>query len=123
MPNCKELCIDIQYPFVKVIKAINNNNNISLSTNNVELDINFLQKINNYKIDSWSQKILEVIKIGDDNLTRDKYFSPESSAKLIKNKNSFKITSLSNSANAKMQKKKFIKSITFNGIPVTSKFH
>lgn len=123
MPNCKELCIDIQYPFVKVIKAINNNNNISLSTNNVELDINFLQKINNYKIDSWSQKILEVIKIGDDNLTRDKYFSPESSAKLIKNKNSFKITSLSNSANAKMQNKKFIKSITFNGIPVTSKFH
>ena len=71
-----DLCIDIQFPFIKVEKVINDNNEINESidnnnsNNNVEitfssnmfdLDITFLQKINNYKINSWSKRILELL--------------------------------------------------------------
>ena len=127
-PN-KELCIDIKYPFVRVIKTkYNNKNNIFFNMNKIDLDINFLQNINNYNIDTWPKKILEIIHTNKDNLTNSLYLCPEygSNNELSKNKNIFKSNPLNNSVsinNVGNSPRKFIKSITFNGIPVTSKFH
>ena len=127
-PN-KELYIDIKYPFVRVIKTkYNNKNNITFNMNKIDLDINFLQNINNYNIDTWPKKILEIIHTNKDNLTNSLYLCPEygSNNDLSKSKNLFKSIPLSNSVainNAGNIPRKFTKSITFNGIPVTSKFH
>ena len=127
-PN-KELCIDIKYPFVSVIKSkYNNKNNIIFSMNKIDLDINFLQNINNYEIDSWSQKILEMIHANKDNLTNSLYLCPEygSNNDISRSKNIFKSIPLTSSIpinNINNIPRKFTKSITFNGIPVTSKFH
>ena len=126
----KELCIDIQYPFVKIIKANYNNidNNTFFTLTKVDLNINFLQIINNYNIDLWSQKILEIINMSKDkdNLNNNLYLSPSfNSNNIPKNKNMIKITPFSNPVNKDTGSnyKKFIKSITFSGIPAISKFH
>ena len=126
-PN-KELFIDIKYPFVRVIKAKYNKNNINFNINKIDLEINFLQNINNYNLDLWPKKILEIIHTNKDNLANSLYLCPEygSNNDLSKSKNIFKSNPLSNSVsinNMNNIPRKFIKSITFNGIPATSKFH
>ena len=71
-----ELCIEILYPFIQVEKVLKEKikieedmsiNNISFFKNKIKLDINFLQKINNYRIDSWSKIILGIINNNDNN--------------------------------------------------------
>ena len=81
-----DLCIDIKYPFIKVNKIINNNNNISINFNKIDLDIDFLQKINNYKIDFWSKKILKVLS-DDNNLSNSLNLTPTLSGKNVNSKN------------------------------------
>ena len=123
-----ELCIDIQFPFIKIEKIIIDNDfneineinenisgeNIIFTENNFDLDINFLQKINNYKINSWSKRILELLtekgEIANISPTFGKKF-------FNKNYNS------ANAAKSGFNSRKFIKSISFNNIPITSKFH
>ena len=94
--------------------------------NKIDLDIYFLQGINNYNIDSWSQKILGIINISKDNLNNSSlYLSPViNSGNIQKNKN-IKITPFSNHVDKNIGGvyRKFVKSITFNGIPAISKFH
>ena len=126
IPN-KELCINIQYPFVKIIKSNYNsiNNEIFFTMNKVKLDINFLQIINNYNIDWWSHNILEFVGMDKDNLNKNLYLSPNiNSSHIPKNKN-MKIMTFSNPANKNIGNnyKKFVKSITFSGIPAISKYH
>ena len=127
IPQSKELCIDIQYPYIEVIKAVKNNNNIIFNTNKVDLDINFLQKINNYKIDSWSQKILKIIGNSEEilNTSNSSNLSPKNSSKMMNKNKNLKLMPLSNSFNAKNLNfsRKFMKSVSFNSIPLTSKFH
>ena len=124
-PPSKELCIDIQYPYVKVTKAIKSNDDISFVTNKVDLDFNFLQKINNYKIDSWSQKILEILNPVDENINSSSTnLSPEISSKMLNKNKNMKVMSLGNSPTRSIANpRKFLKSISFNSIPITRKFH
>ena len=123
----KELCIDIQYPFVKIIKSNYNslNNTIFFSMNKVDLDIDFLQIINNYNIDSWSQKILGIINASKGGLNGNLYLSPVINSGNIPKNKTIKITPFSNPVDKNIGNsyKKFVKSITFNGIPAISKFH
>ena len=61
LPLTNELCIDINYPYIKVetiIDGHNENNTILFKTKKVDLDINFLQNINNYNIYTWSKFLL-----------------------------------------------------------------
>ena len=99
-----ELCLDIKFPFVKVEKILNNNDsfdnnnnktNINYIKNKVDLDINFLQRINKYRIDFWSKKILEIINNNYDNsLTLSSNLSPISTHKKLttRNKKNIKIS-------------------------------
>ena len=116
--NNKELSIDIKFPFIKVEKIVNNDNKISFETKKIDLDINFLQKINDYKIDNWSKKILEILNHGHDNLNNSINLTPGLSGKNIitKTKNNIKINSFSPT-------KKFMRSTSFNSNLITSKFH
>jgi hypothetical protein len=116
--NNKELSIDIKFPFIKVERIVNNDNKISFETKKIDLDINFLQKINDYKIDNWSKKILEILNHGHDNLNNSINLTPGLSGKNIitKTKNNIKINSFSPT-------KKFMRSTSFNSNLITSKFH
>ncbi len=61
LPLTNELCIDINYPYIKVetiTDGNNENNTILFKTKRVDLDINFLQNINNYNIYTWSKFLL-----------------------------------------------------------------
>ena len=124
----KELSLDIKLPYINVEKIIiKEENNITFKTNSIELDINFLQRINDYKINSWSKKILDIINFSDDKLTNNINLSGFSAKNVAnKNKGNIKITPFNNSASEKNMynnSRKFIKSISFNSIPLTSKFH
>ena len=124
-PTSKELCIDIQYPCVKVTKVVKSNDDIFFVTNKVDLDINFLQKINNYKINSWSQKILEILNPVDENINSSSTnLSPQMSSQTINKNKNIKVMSLGNSLTKSISNpRRFLKSISFNSIPITSKFH
>ena len=114
--NTKELSIDIQFPYIMVKRAINQENNLSFNSNKIDLNINFLQNINNYKIDSWSKKILEILNNENDSLNGNISISTENIVKRsIPKKSPF--------AGKFSTKNLFKKSISFNSIPVTSKFY
>ena len=70
----EDLCIDIKFPSLKqetIVKDINGK--ISFEKTNSKLNINFLQELNKYKMDFWSQKIMEeIIKKTDVHLYSDK---------------------------------------------------
>ena len=125
-----DLCIDIKYPFIKVNKIINNNNNISIVLNKIELDIDFLQKINNYKIDFWSKKILKVLS-NDNNLSNNLNLTPQLSGKSVnsknnKNNNNNNISNnilVSDSKSSFFNRKKYLKSMSFNSINFKNKLH
>ena len=126
-PVSNELNIDIQFPFIEIEKIVNDDNsnsNISLNTNKVDLDINFLQKINNYKINSWSNKILELLNDKGE-ITNSAHFSPTLSNKKIAYKNKININNnpTSSPKSSFSNPRKFLKSISFNAIPITSKYH
>ena len=83
-----KLCIEILYPFIQVEKTLNGKekidedlyiNNIDFIKNKVKLDIKFLQKVNKYKIISWSKKILEIINNNNENSYSNK--SPDLTGK------------------------------------------
>ena len=129
-----DLNIDIQFPCIYVEKVKNDVDNvihedeefstvhILFAKNKVDLDINFLQSINNYKIEMWSKKILEIINEIDETLI--------SSGSPIQNKNTFaKRKNQKTNSDCPISKsdfnftKKLLKSISFNTIPLSSKYH
>ena len=119
IPNNKELYIDIKFPFIKVEKINNNDNNIDFKKNIVDLDLNFLQKINDYKIDSWSKKIIDILNKNNGNLINSSQLTPAMDSKNIKNKNGIKMSPFSNSFSGKSvlnnnNAKKFLRCTSFN---------
>ena len=123
IPNNKELCIDIKFPFIKVEKIYTNNNNIDFRKNIVDLDLNFLQKINDYKINSWSKKIIEILNKSNDNLINSTHLSP---GMISKDKNNVKMSPFSISSSGKnvfSNSKKFLRCASFNINQINNNFH
>ena len=129
-----ELKIDIQFPCIFVEKVKNDvddiiseedeflNAYIIFTKNKVDLDINFLQSINNYKIELWSKKILEIINQTDETLISSG--SPiHNKGSFIKRKNQKINSDCPISKNDFNLSKKLSKTISFNSIPLSSKFH
>jgi len=129
-----ELNIDIHFPCIYIEKVKNDYDDIILedeefsqrkilfAKNKVDLDINFLQSINNYKIELWSKKILDIINETDETLI--------SSGSPIHNKSNFpKRKNTKTNSDCPISKndfnltKKLLKTISFNTIPLSSKFH
>lgn len=137
MPNTHindDLNIEIEFPCIYVEKVKNDyddviheeeeflHTNIFFVKNKVDLDINFLQSINNYKIELWSKKLLDIINQIDDTLI--------SSGSPIHNRNIFaKRKNQKTNSDCPISKndfnltKKLLKSISFNTMPLTSKNH
>ena len=129
-----ELNIDIQFPHIFVEKVKNDvddiiheedeflNANILFTKNKVDLDINFLQSINNYKIELWSKKILEIINQTDETLISSG--SPIHNKRVFAKRKNQKINSdCPISKNEFNLTKKLLKTISFNTIPLSSKYH
>lgn len=129
-----DLNIDIQFPCIYVEKVKNDtddiiheeeeflNTNIIFSKNKVDIDINLLQLINKYKIELWSKKILEIINKTDETLISSG--SPiHNKGSFIKRKNQKINSDCPISKNEFSLTKKLLKTISFNAIPLTSKFH
>ena len=58
----EELCVDIKFPYFKEEKIVKGENEKMLfKKTNTNLDIDFLQNLNNYKMDLWPKKILEIM--------------------------------------------------------------
>ena len=115
--NNKELSIDIHFPYIIVQKATHKNNNLHFKTDQIDLKIDFLQNINNYGIDSWSKKLLEILNNENDYLTGNSNLASEiMSKKTLTKKNNPLSYSYSG-------KKLFKKCISFNSIPITNKFY
>ena len=74
----EDLCIDIKFPSLKqetIFKDIDGK--ISFKKTNSDLNINFLQDLNRYKMDFWSRKILEeIIKKTNPPLYSNKNITP-----------------------------------------------
>ena len=86
----EDLCIDIKFPSLKqetIFKDIDGK--ISFKKTNSDLDINFLQDLNRYKMDFWSRKILEeIIKKTNPPLYSNKNITPNYDNKKNTNKKS-----------------------------------
>ena len=86
----EDLCIDIKFPSLKqetIFKDIDGK--ISFKKTNSDLDINFLQDLNRYKMDFWSRKILEeIIKKTNPPLYSNKNITPNYDNKKYSNKKS-----------------------------------
>jgi hypothetical protein len=68
----EELCVEIKFPFYKEEKIVKGENEKMLfKKTNTNLDINFLQNLNNYKMDLWPKKLLEIINIRNNNKFSD----------------------------------------------------
>ena len=84
----EDLCIDIKFPSLKqetIFKDIDGK--ISFKKTNSDLDINFLQDLNRYKMDFWSRKILEeIIKKTNPPLYSNKNITPNYDNKKNTNK-------------------------------------
>ena len=84
----EDLCIDIKFPSLKqetIFKDIDGK--ISFKKTNSNLDINFLQDLNSYKMDIWSRKILEeIIKKTNPPLYSNKNITPNYDNKKNTNK-------------------------------------
>ena len=129
-----ELNIDIQFPSIFVEKVKNDvddiireedeflNAYIIFTKNKVDLDINFLQSINNYKIELWSKKILEIINQTDETLISSG--TPIHNKRIFAKRKNQKINSdCPISKNEFNLTKKLLKTISFNNIPLSSKFN
>ena len=84
----EDLCIDIKFPSLKqetIFKDIDGK--ISFKKTNSDLNINFLQDLNRYKMDFWSRKILEeIIKKTNPPLYSNKNITPNYDNKKNTNK-------------------------------------
>jgi hypothetical protein len=120
----KDLKIEIQYPYIKVKKLINNGGNISFIVNKVDLDIDFLHKINNYKIDIWSKKILKILS-DDTALSRNLNLSPKlSGTNVTERSNKINNTHLvPESKSSLFNRKRFLKSMSLNAVSFKNKLH
>ena len=111
----EELCVDIKFPFFKEEKIVQENNEkILFKKTNTNLDINFLQKLNNYKMDLWPKKILEIIN------TRDNHrYADDNDLNNLKKKNTYE-----NENNQEFDNyKKYTKHTSFNYSKFLNKLH
>lgn len=111
-----ELLIEIKFPSLKQEKIIKQeNDNILFKKINTDLDINFLQNLNRYKMDFWSKQILEEINIDNNqSLYSNKLITPHISdnIKKVKTNNVSDFSPWGNTADK--INKKFMKKSTFN---------
>ena len=111
----EELSVDIKFPFFKEEKIVQENNEkILFKKTNTNLDINFLQKLNNYKMDLWPKKILEIIN------TRDNHrYADDNDLNNLKKKNTYE-----NENNQEFDNyKKYTKHTSFNYSKFLNKLH
>ena len=108
----EQLHIDIKYPFIIEEKMMKENNFLVYEENNIELDIKFLQKLNNCPMNIWPKRILNKLY----NISRI------GKTKTVKG-NKFFVYEMMNQQNKSANAKKFMKSTSFNNIPLVSKFH
>ena len=113
----EDLCIDIKFPSLKQEKIFKDvEGKILIKKTNLDLNINFLQDLNNYKMDFWSKKILEEInKRANPSLFSDKNIASCFSDKknYIKKTNTNNVTHF-NSFGFNKFNKNFIKSTSHN---------
>ena len=57
----EDLFVDIKFPSFKEEKIVMQNNKILFKKTSTNIDINFLQELNKFKMDFWSKKILDII--------------------------------------------------------------
>ena len=57
----QELCVDIKFPSFKEEKIVIEDNKMLFKKTSTNIDINFLQELNKFKMDFWSKKILDII--------------------------------------------------------------
>ena len=66
----EELFLDIKFPTIKEEKLISEKDDrMIFKRKNIDLDLNFLQDINKFKMDFWSKNILEIINKNEDQIT------------------------------------------------------
>ena len=116
-----DLCIDIKFPSLKQEKFVKENEDKFIFKKvNTDLDINFLQDLNKYKMEFWSKKILDEIHRNENYfLYSNKNITPILSDKknYIKKTNTHnnKVSNFSTwNENSNKVDKKFLKSTTFN---------
>ena len=111
----EELFLDIKFPTIKEEKLISEKDDrMIFKRKNIDLDLNFLQDINKFKMDFWSKNILEIINKKEDQITFNLSPNQNISDKKynIKKTETFNNTSLWSYAPRKMSKK-YLKSTTF----------
>jgi len=126
--NNDELCINIKFPSLKEERAIKEKDDkIIIKKINLDLDINFLQSLNKYKMDFWSKKILEeIIKKNESSFDSDtnKFQNISDKKNYINKVNTFNASSFgSKSDNTFKNKKKFMRGTSYNYSQLISKFH
>ena len=123
----EELFIDIKFPSLKQEKMYKDEDNkILFRKTNSDLNINFLQDLNRYKMDYWSKKILEeIFKKENPSMYSNKNITPNFVDKKNYAKKSVYTNNVSNFSPMSDNKvnKKFAKHISYNYSKFTSKFH
>ena len=123
----EDLFIDIKFPSLKQEKMYKDEDNkILFRKTNSDLNINFLQDLNRYKMDYWSKKILEeIFKKENPSMYSNKNITPNFVDKKNYAKKSVYTNNVSNFSPMSDNKvnKKFAKHISYNYSKFTSKFH
>ena len=123
----EELCIDIKFPSLKQEKIFNElDGKISFKKKNTDLHINFLQNLNKFKMERWSQKILEEIhKQENPALYSNKNIAPNFPDKNnnINDINNNNITPGIDESNQVNNNKKYVKSTSYNYSEFDKKGH
>ena len=119
-----DLFIDIQFPFLKVEKIINQKSNdeeesknFVFSSNKIDLDVIFLQRMNDYKMNSWSKRLLEIIN-------NNGVMINTTLSNKITNKSRFGNNNDNNSpimSKGSFTNRRFLKSISFSSIAINNK--
>ena len=113
----EDLCIDIKFPSLKqetIFKDVRGK--ILIKKTNLDLDINFLQDLNNFKMDFWSRKILAEI---NKKSNPSKFSTKDIAFNFSDKKNNIKKTNTNNAGHynpfsINKPNKNFIKSTTQN---------